>query len=115
MKKILGMWIVVAVLMVGTLTYVGFKLTENNKIYKEAENNLKEAAEGYAGYYPNILKNNLIIKNEELIEKGFNKEIKVYTEKCDGYVLIKRQGVIYKYKPYIKCKEYTTKGYKSQK
>lgn len=115
MKRILYLWIFIALLLVGTLTFLGFNITKKDKVYKNAENDIKVAAEGYAGYYPTILKNNLIITNDELIDKKFNEKIVIFDEKCDGYVLVKKQGGIYKYIPYIKCKNYTTKGYKSQK
>jgi uncharacterized protein YxeA len=112
MKKILIVWIIVAVIMVSGLTFIGFKLTDKYKPYTKLESDLKESAESYVGMYTNLLSsNNIKITNQEMIDKKFSKELKTKNDKCDGYVVITKSMEMYDYKPYIKCKNYTTKGY----
>lgn len=111
MKKILIVWIIIAVLMVGGLTTYGFLFNNQNKPYKTLEHDLQEAAEGYMGMYPAYLLSTNKLPNEEMLKSGYSKELIVNNEKCEGYVEITNAGGVYKYKPYIKCKNYQTKGY----
>ena len=101
-------------MLVSGLTIIGFKIKERDEPYTKLESSLKEAAESYVGMYTNLLSsNNIKITNQEMIDKKFSKVLKTKNDKCDGYVVITKSMSIYDYKPYIKCKNYTTKGYSS--
>lgn len=114
MKKILITWICVAIVLVAGLTILGFTITKKNKPYKNLEKKLTEAAEYYAGVYPDILSsNNIKITNEELIDHKYSETLTVNNEKCDGYVVVEKNMGAFNYKAYIKCDNYETKGYKS--
>ena len=114
MKKVLIVWIIIAVLLVGGLTIIGFKIKKQNKPYKDLEEKLQIAAEGYIGYYPNLLTSNEIrITNDELIDHDYSKKLNVNGQLCQGYVIVNKNMGMIEYDPYIKCKNYTTKGYSS--
>ena len=48
---------------------------------------------------------------EELKDSGLIKDLKVNNDKCDGYVIVKKNQLVYEYKGFVKCKEYKTKNY----
>ncbi len=114
MKKILIIWSLISVLLVGGLTYLGFNLQNKNKNYYKLEERLKTSAEDYYSQYPNELPaNKKAITVPRLIETSFLMEFKNQNEDCKGYVVIKKNLLSHDYKPYIKCSNYETKGYDS--
>ncbi len=113
MKKLMIIWGIVAVILVGTLTFIGLKFNESIKDYKAFENDMLEAANFY------IEKNNIALDVNEsikldldmLVEKEFMNGNKVNDDECRGYVLVKRVLGDTKYKSFISCKNYTTVDY----
>lgn len=114
MKKLMGLWIFIVVLLVSGLTYIGFKIKNENNFYKGLENELEEVAKGYFGEKPGLLSNNKIVLDYELGE--YKEEIlsKLKENNCQGYVKTKSNMGIYEYKAYIKCNDYETKNYEQQ-
>lgn len=105
-------WGVIVVIILALLTYLGLKLTEIDNNYGEIEKKLVDSAEKYVDakfLYPlgdNVTK----VTSDELIENGYLDNLQYEDDVCTGYVLITLDGA-YKYDAYIKCKNYTTKGY----
>lgn len=114
-KKLFVVWGVLVVLIVGGLTTLGFLIEARDENYVQVEEKLLDSAKKYVDgkfLYPTdgeVLK----VTKEEMIENGFLDELKYEDDTCTGYVTIKLDGV-YKYKAYIKCSKYTTKGYESK-
>jgi len=111
MKKILIVWVLVAVILVGGLTFLGFKIKEQNKPYRTLENKLEETAIGLIGEKPNILNSSNKITLEDFTNNGYEINMTVNGDKCDGYVVASKTMSFYKYTAYIKCSNYTTAGY----
>lgn len=105
-------WGVIVVIILALLTYLGLKLTEIDNEYVKLEDKLVEVAEKYIDakfLYPkddNIAK----VTTKELFDDKYLDSLEYKGDTCTGYVTIKLDGV-YKYEAYIKCKNYTTKGY----
>ena len=114
MKKLMGLWIFVVVILISGLTYVGYLIKNENKVYKVLENKLGEVAQGYFGENPDLLSNNKIVQDTEL--GSYKEEIltKLKENDCKGYVKTTSNMGIYEYKAYIKCNNYETKNYKEQ-
>ena len=113
MKKILIIWTVFAVLLVGTLTTVGFAIKKQNKEYRSLEEKIKFEAQRYYGVKPVELKAGAYISITELKNDGYEINNVINGDTCTGYVLITSQMSLIKYNPYLKCEKYTTKGYNS--
>lgn len=115
LKKIKVMyilWAVMVVVIIGLLTWLGFVYQKKLEPYKNLEFNLTETAEKYVELnfiYPEA-GDTLIIKAEDLRKNNLIDELIVNKDKCDGYVKLTFNGV-YNYKSFIKCDNYTTKGY----
>lgn len=115
MKKINGLfivWGILVVALIAILTVIGFMLKKNDNTYAELEKKLVEVAEKYVdanflypdeGFTTKVLASDLK-KAEYLDELTINDDI------CDGYVIVSKE-MVYKYKAYIKCNKYITKGY----
>ena len=71
MKKILIIWTVFAVLLVGTLTTVGFAIKKQNKEYRSLEEKIKFEAQRYYGVKPVELKAGAYISITELKNNGY--------------------------------------------
>lgn len=107
-------WGVIVVILVGLLTVLGFMLKGKNEKYEKIEDRLIKATSSYVDYnflYPEG-NEKVKILSKDLIENEFLKleELKTDDDTCTGYVMLKKD-VVYEYKAYIKCKNYTTKGY----
>lgn len=113
MKKITITMVIVAFLLVGTLTFIGLNFSKNIEKYKVLEEDLKE----YASMYLSInninigLGENIIIKSDTLIEYNIIKDLKVKDDECTGYVIATKTNKSFKYESYVKCNDYTTKNY----
>lgn len=108
-------WGVIVVILVALLTTMGFMLKGKNEDYEKIEKRLKEAASSYVDHnflYPEG-DEKLKILSKDLIDNGFLKyeELKVNNDVCTGYVILSKD-MVYEYDVFIKCNNYTTKGYK---
>lgn len=113
MKKLSIVWGVILVLIFGMLTTFGILYTKKVKPYKDMEKLLVDQTKKYVelefSYPQNGEKLNVTL--EQLQGKELVEELKHNDEACDGYVTIGKNGVAYEYKGYVKCTNYTTKGY----
>lgn len=113
MKKILYVWITIAVILVGGLTFIGIKIKNQNSPYTEVEKELVFAAQSYMGQYISEMPSSqTTISYKKLLETGLIKENEY---DCDGYVFIKKNLATFDYKAYIKCDKYTTKDFDESK
>lgn len=108
------LWGVIVIALVVLLTIMGFMLKGKNKKYERVENRLKEATSSYVDHnflYPES-DEKLKILTKDLLDNGFLKyeELKVNKDVCTGYVILKKD-MVYEYEAFIKCNNYTTKGY----
>lgn len=111
MKRNLIIMIIISFILVGALTFMGFEIKKKNAPYTALEKDLKEAAESYVGQYVFNPDSNLKIELDTLKDKNLIKELKYQNENCKGYVVYSKNYISFEYKPYIKCDNYTTKGY----
>ncbi len=115
MKKTKGLfiaWAIIVIIIVILLTVLGFLLKSKNGEYEKLETKITDSAKRYVDnkfLYPED-DEKLKVTSKELIEATFLDELKIKNDVCTGYVVVSKDGV-YKYKAYIKCKNYTTKGY----
>lgn len=110
MKKIIIVWTLLLIIIVSGLTFIGFKIKnkETNNIMEET---LTKICEKYLNLYVNRypkLGEQVKITSEELIEAGYNPNL---DSGCVGYVIVKNNNMGFKFTSYVKCPEYTTKGY----
>ena len=113
MKKIMIVWAVVAIILVGVLTYIGFNIKDNNKPYKSLEKELERKASALIGEKPGLLNSLNKLTVEDFNNNGYPVEMTVNGDKCDGYVTLSKNISIYEYNAYIKCNNYTTNGYQN--
>ena len=112
MKKILIFWIILALLLITVLTVVGLNVSKKNKPYKELEETIKFKTESLIGQSPSFLEElHYKVTIEDLKNNGYEVNTNINNDKCEGYVIIDEKMQVLKYKPYIKCEKYTTKGY----
>ena len=87
--------------------------------YQKLEHIIKVAAERYQNnnYSGNIDSvETKVLTYKFLKEKKYIKEKLIYgNEECSGYVIFDKDRASIKYKPFIKCKNYKTKGYEKEK
>ncbi len=82
--------------------------------YSNLETRVYHATKEYIEkeYLNNLYQDTLIIKVKTLKDKGYIKDF----DMCSGYTeVFKNDMGIIEYKPYIKCKKYTTEGYLERK
>ena len=109
MKRIFIGMIIIAVMLVGGLTFIGYHLSERNGEYYELETTLKEEASRYFGQFPGRLPTrSSIVTAAELIEEGFLED---FNMECTGYVEVKKSGMFYNYTPFLNCPNYSTRKY----
>ena len=107
-------WGIIVIVLVGLLTTMGFMLKGKNEKYELVEKRLKEATSSYVDHnflYPEG-DEKLKILTKDLVSSGFLKqdELKVDKDVCVGYVPLYKD-MVYEYDVFIKCNNYTTKGY----
>lgn len=110
MKKITIIWTITLVVIVAGLTVIGFKIKEEN-INEIMEESVVEQAKKYLGMYPGLfptLGKTIKLDAEKMKSEGYDSELE---DGCTGYALVENKNVGFTYKGYIKCEEYTTKGY----
>ena len=113
MKKKSLLFIGIVILFLGIVVFFAYDLIFKDKEYKVLENNMENVVSKYLGQYfgeypeSGEKKINII----DVINKGYNINMKVNEDVCDGYVVVKKVSIAYEYNGYIKCTNYTTKGY----
>lgn len=112
-NKYLILWGFLVILLIGLLTAVGFVYKNKTKVYKELENSLVEAEKKYVEakfLYP---QDNETLKttSEELLNENYIDNMAIDNQECTGYVKVYKDSTVFKYKAFIKCGRYTTKGY----
>lgn len=115
MKKMMIVWFIIAVSLVGILTFIGFQYQKSINKYKTLENDLVESADIYIKNSEINLKSGESIKitSKKLIENKFIDSLNIDDEDCEGYVIVKKSLHNYDFKAYIKCEKYTTPEYDS--
>ena len=113
MKKLSIIWGMIIIGLFILLTLFGFLYKNKSNVYKDLEKKLVEAEKKYADKhfaYPDkgdILKTDA----ETLIEEAFLDNLELEGEECTGYATVIHNSTVYEYKGYVKCNNYTTKGY----
>ena len=115
MKKMIIIWVFLAVGLVGTLTFIGLQFQEDIKAYRGYEKDIIESAQIYMEINKPTLDvgESLQININKLIKEKFLNTKEVGEDICDGYVIITKKYDKIDYSSYIKCEEYTTDGYKN--
>lgn len=108
MHKLSIIWGVILVIIFSLLIFLGFAWKEKVEVYKKVEDELQSLVMKYKDA-ATLGNEEVKVELKELIEIGIVE--KLSKEDCDGYVIIKKDGYVYKYVPYIKCDNYVTKGY----
>jgi len=112
MKKIAIVWSICLVLIFSALTVFGFMYISRNQDYKAMEKALVEAAKriDVTTYHIDSYK---IFSFEELKEANVIDEdaLTLNNEECEGYARITRNNYVFEYKGFVKCENYTTRGY----
>ena len=113
MKKIYFVWTLIIVLLLSVVTFIGFKVVNKNKIYKNLENDMEVVVSKYLGQYIEEYPKNgsKTVKIADVIDKGYELNMNINDDMCDGYVVVKKVSIAYEYDGYIKCNNYVTKGY----
>ena len=113
MKMISILWGAILLGIVILLTIFGILFNKKNKIYTDMEEDLVNKAQKYVEtsfLYPQDNKT-VEITLKELQDAKLIDEFEVENALCDGYVTLKKDNGVYKYKGYINCPEYKTKNY----
>ena len=113
MKKTVIAMILFSLIMVGTLTFVGFKFQDSIKEYRNLEGDIEESGQFYVELKDLKLKvgETYRVNLKTLLEEKMLKTLEVGEDLCDGYLIIKKNISDYDYNAYIKCEEYTTVDY----
>lgn len=113
MKKMIITWVVLLILLVGTLTFIGYRYSDSRKIYYTLENDIIEAGDTYLKVNEMTLGVNDKIKltTKQLKDADFLTNSLIDEEICKGYIIIEKTLKNYNFDAYIKCAEYTTNGY----
>ena len=111
-KALFISWFIIVFILIALLTIIGFNYKKLIQEYKKLETKLVKSSEKYTEDNNDYPSENLelILTSDELKEAGYLDELKVNKDVCTGYVIITKTD-IYNYKPYLKCQNYTTKGY----
>lgn len=111
-KKILIIWTSIMVMLVATLCVVGTNFKSKN-INRIMENSLINITKKYYGEYPGLFPKSGKSKKmtvKELKDNGYDAKLE---DGCDGYSVVTSGAMGFEYEAYIKCKDYTTKGYEN--
>ncbi len=114
MRKISIIWGSILVLLFIALTIFGIAIKNKDKGYKELENKMVEATKKYVELnflYPQG-EDKVKVTDEELKGEKLIDELEYNNDKCEGYVLVYLDTMVYKYDAYIKCDNYVTDGFK---
>lgn len=109
MKKMVITWITIVFILTSSLLFIGYNFMKSEEEYKSLESDLIEASRVYVKNDINLAINEEVkIKTDKLLSKGYINSLEVNEDVCKGYVLVKREINNYKYKAYIKCNNYET-------
>ena len=117
MKKITIIWLFLMLVLLLALVFVGFAAVKKKVPYNGLENDIVEAMKIYYGQDENLKKlptkkgNTKKVTIGELEAFGININNIIDEDTCDGYGIVKKETVAFNYKAYIKCDNYSTKGY----
>lgn len=111
MKKTnIAIWLIIMIILVVSLTLIGYLLNKKNGTYYDLEARIESSARSYLAQYPEKHpEGTLILTAPDLIENKFLNNFTALEEKCNGYVTVKKVSISYSYTPYIKCEKYQTK------
>ena len=112
MRIISIVWGLLLVAVFSVLTFFALKWKNETEPYLNLEESLVSATKKYyesAYSYPNKGEQ-VTIKYSELKSENAIESLSYNGDECDGYVVVKNNGVI-EYNGYIKCNNYTTKNY----
>lgn len=114
MKKMIAIWLFLALGLFGTLYFIGVSYIKAYKDYRALEADLIEAASIYIMVNKIKLKigETLTIKDKELQDNNLLPTMQIDDDECKGYIIVKRAYDNYEYDAYIKCSNYTTVDYK---
>lgn len=107
-------WIIVMILLVGGLTFIGWQNIQRNGRYFELEKSLRLAAESYFNNYTERLSGESIVSKETLIYEEFLGNIDEELTSCIGYVIATPRVRSHLFKSYVKCENYTTRGFNQE-
>lgn len=113
MKKVYIVWTLIIILLLSVITIMGLSIINKDKEYKNLEKDMERVVSKYLGQYIEEYPKNGVKKVNitDVINKGYELEVNVNDDVCDGYVLVKKVSIAYEYTSYIKCNNYITKGY----
>lgn len=112
MRKLTIVWGLVILIIFAGLTTFALLWKDKNRKYKDLEKELAGKVQGYyeTKYeYPKGMEV-ITITKQDLINDQVIENLKIDNDECDGYVDVSNNTVI-EYTAYIKCPNYTTKGY----
>ena len=99
-----------------SLSLTGLTIAKKKAPYRALESDIVEAMKVYYGQDVNLKKlpadnRTTKITIGELESYGININNIINSDTCYGYGIVKKETIAFSYKAYIKCNEYTTKGY----
>ena len=115
MKKLIRiaiLWGLILIAIFSMLTILGLKWKAKTSGYFDIENRLVSVTKTYfeQGHAYPTGSGVVTITSDELKNNNLIEDLTVNDDTCTGYVTVKNNGVI-AYTAYIKCNNYTTKGY----
>lgn len=113
MKKIYIVWTLIIILLLSVITIMGLSIINRDKEYKTLEKDMEQVVSKYLGQYIEEYPKSGVkrVNITDVINKGYELELNVNGDVCDGYVLVEKVSIAYEYNGYIKCNNYLTKGY----
>lgn len=113
MKKMIAVWLFLALGLFGTIYFIGVNFNKAYKDYRALEADMTEAAAIYISVNKIKLKmgDKLTIKDEDLNKSNLLPSMEIKDDKCKGYITVKKTYDNYEYDAYIKCKNYKTVDY----
>jgi hypothetical protein len=117
MKELNRIAIIWGLLLIGIfamLTIFGLKWKAKTSGYFDLENKLVNVTKAYfeQGHSYPTGNSTVTITYDELKKNNQIEDLNYIGDSCTGYVTVKNNGVI-QYNAYIKCSNYTTKGYQN--
>lgn len=113
MKKMITLWMFLAICLFGSLFFIGISLNNEYKPYRELEADMQESASVYILMKEIKVKpgDRLKITSKDLIDSKSIDSMSVNDDECTGYVIVKKSIDDNEYDTFIKCENYTTVDY----